>query len=133
MNCFAALSCNTRLYSSRLLLQGLAKAKQTGFIDWHLPNSIFSLEEYEHYEQVENGDLNWILPGAQAMLSYFVVQLCTGHCRSCAGHQHVLLHVTKQQSDPNLVDGICINSVGFGQHTSLSTRHVAHLGFVSAA
>ena len=44
-------------------MQGLAKAKQTGFIDWHLPNSVFSLEEYEHYEQVENGDLNWILPG----------------------------------------------------------------------
>lgn len=48
------------------MLQGLAKAKQTGFIDWHLPNSIFSLEEYEHYEQVENGDLNWILPGSTA-------------------------------------------------------------------
>ena len=47
-------------------LQGLAKAKQTGFIDWHLPNSTFSLEEYEHYEQVENGDLNWILPGVSA-------------------------------------------------------------------
>ena len=57
------------------LLQGLARAKQAGFIDWHLPNSIFSLEEYEHYEQVENGDLNWILPGeanqsALRMLSY---------------------------------------------------------------
>ena len=48
---------------SCVVLQGLAKAKQTGFIDWHLPNSVFSLEEYEHYEQVENGDLNWILPG----------------------------------------------------------------------
>ena len=48
------------------LLQGLARAKQAGFIDWHLPNSIFSLEEYEHYEQVENGDLNWILPGEAA-------------------------------------------------------------------
>ena len=70
VDCFAAMSCNTRLYKSKLLLQGLAKAKQTGFIDWHLPNSIFSLEEYEHYEQVENGDLNWILPGAQAMLTF---------------------------------------------------------------
>ena len=36
---------------------------QTGFIDWHLPNSTFSLEEYEHYEQVENGDVIWIVPG----------------------------------------------------------------------
>ena len=51
-------------------LQGLAKAKQTGCIDWHLPSSTFSLEEYEHYEQVENGDLNWILPGTAATLSH---------------------------------------------------------------
>ena len=54
-------------------LQGLAKAKQTGFIDWQLPNSIFSLEEYEHYEQVENGDLNWIVPGEP--------QFQSAHCR----------------------------------------------------
>ena len=74
VDCFAAMSCNTRLYKSKLL-QGLAKAKQTGFIDWHLPNSTFSLEEYEHYEQVENGDLNWILPGAQAMLTF--IPYCT--------------------------------------------------------
>ena len=26
-------------------------------------NWAFDIEEYEHYEQVENGDLNWILPG----------------------------------------------------------------------
>jgi len=71
VDCFAAMSCNTRLYKSKLL-QGLAKAKQTGFIDWHLPNSTFSLEEYEHYEQVENGDLNWILPGAQATLDFML-------------------------------------------------------------
>lgn len=23
----------------------------------------FNLNEYEHYEKVENGDLNWIIPG----------------------------------------------------------------------
>ena len=34
-----------------------------GFLDWHLPSSDFNLAEYEHYEQVENGDLNWIVPG----------------------------------------------------------------------
>ena len=34
-----------------------------GFLDWHLPSSEFNLAEYEHYEQVENGDLNWIVPG----------------------------------------------------------------------
>ena len=62
-------------------LQGLAKAKQTGFIDWHLPNSTFSLEEYEHYEQVENGDLNWILPGVLAFIVlYKHHQLAMQHC-----------------------------------------------------
>lgn len=61
-------------------LQGLAKAKETGFIDWHLPNSTFSLEEYEHYEQVENGDLNWILPGVSAFTT------------SCKHHQLGMHH-----------------------------------------
>ncbi|KAK9823515.1 hypothetical protein WJX72_003342 [[Myrmecia] bisecta] len=44
-------------------IAGIAKAKSCGFIDWDKPNSTFNVEEYEHYEQVENGDLNWILPG----------------------------------------------------------------------
>jgi cell division cycle 14 len=33
-----------------------------GFIRWHEGEG-FDVEEYEHYEQVENGDLNWIVPG----------------------------------------------------------------------
>jgi hypothetical protein len=46
-----------------------------GFLDWHLPESSFNLAEYEHYEQVENGDLNWIVPGVTlttftALLTY---------------------------------------------------------------
>ncbi|MEQ2234843.1 Dual specificity protein phosphatase cdc14ab, partial [Ilyodon furcidens] len=40
-------------------LQGLRKALQHGFLDFET----FSTEEYEHYERVENGDMNWILPG----------------------------------------------------------------------
>ena len=59
---------HVKIFEHPQCLQGLAKAKQTGFIDWHLPNSTFSLEEYEHYEQVENGDLNWILPGTFASI-----------------------------------------------------------------
>jgi hypothetical protein len=35
-----------------------------GFLDWDRPDCTFNLAEYEHYEQVENGDLNWIIPGA---------------------------------------------------------------------
>ncbi|KAM4556677.1 dual specificity protein phosphatase CDC14AB-like [Fundulus diaphanus] len=40
-------------------LQGLRKALQHGFLDFET----FSTEEYEHYERVENGDMNWIIPG----------------------------------------------------------------------
>lgn len=39
--------------------QAVYKALQFGFLDF----STFSVEEYEHYERVENGDFNWIIPG----------------------------------------------------------------------
>jgi cell division cycle 14 len=32
-------------------------------MDWASPHSGFDLGKYEHYEQVINGDWNWILPG----------------------------------------------------------------------
>ncbi|XP_063154388.1 dual specificity protein phosphatase CDC14A isoform X2 [Candoia aspera] len=40
-------------------LQGLKKALQHGFVDF----KTFDADEYEHYERVENGDFNWIVPG----------------------------------------------------------------------
>uniref|UniRef100_A0A673BDS7 protein-tyrosine-phosphatase n=1 Tax=Sphaeramia orbicularis TaxID=375764 RepID=A0A673BDS7_9TELE len=40
-------------------LQGIRKALQHGLMDFEN----FSTEEYEHYERVENGDMNWIIPG----------------------------------------------------------------------
>ncbi|KAJ3595199.1 hypothetical protein NHX12_004503 [Muraenolepis orangiensis] len=40
-------------------LKGFYKALHCGFLDF----DNFDVEEYEHYERVENGDLNWILPG----------------------------------------------------------------------
>ncbi|KAK0145230.1 Dual specificity protein phosphatase CDC14AB [Merluccius polli] len=40
-------------------LQGFHKALQCSFLDF----DNFDVEEYEHYERVENGDLNWIIPG----------------------------------------------------------------------
>ncbi|KAM6454147.1 dual specificity protein phosphatase CDC14A isoform 2-T2 [Liasis olivaceus] len=48
-------------YSLSILdcLQGLKKALQHGFIDF----KTFDADEYEHYERVENGDFNWIVPG----------------------------------------------------------------------
>ncbi|XP_062509215.1 dual specificity protein phosphatase CDC14AB-like [Corticium candelabrum] len=41
------------------VFQSVQKAVQFGFLDF----SQFDVEEYEHYEKVENGDLNWIVPG----------------------------------------------------------------------
>ena len=45
-----------------------------GFLDF----SNFNPEEYEHFEKVENGDFNWILPGiylnlpnAELLINYF--------------------------------------------------------------
>ncbi|XP_062848999.1 cell division cycle 14Aa isoform X2 [Trichomycterus rosablanca] len=40
-------------------LKGVHKALQHGFFDFET----FDVEEYEHYERVENGDFNWIVPG----------------------------------------------------------------------
>uniref|UniRef100_A0A3Q3W6V6 protein-tyrosine-phosphatase n=1 Tax=Mola mola TaxID=94237 RepID=A0A3Q3W6V6_MOLML len=40
-------------------LQGISKALRHGFFDFET----FDVVEYEHYERVENGDLNWIVPG----------------------------------------------------------------------
>lgn len=40
-------------------LRGLAKAHSYGFFDF----DNFDVQEYEHFEQVENGDLNWIMYG----------------------------------------------------------------------
>ncbi|PWA30834.1 hypothetical protein CCH79_00017358, partial [Gambusia affinis] len=40
-------------------LQGIQKALQHSFLDFET----FSPEKYEHYERVENGDMNWIIPG----------------------------------------------------------------------
>ncbi|XP_051978042.1 dual specificity protein phosphatase CDC14AB isoform X1 [Xyrauchen texanus] len=40
-------------------LQGIRKAFQHRFLNFET----FDINEYEHYERVENGDLNWIIPG----------------------------------------------------------------------
>jgi len=40
-------------------LMGLAKAMELGWYD----HKTFNPDEYEHYERVENGDFNWIVPG----------------------------------------------------------------------
>ena len=40
-------------------LQGLEFAIKEGWYNFRN----FNVKEYEHYERVENGDLNWIIPG----------------------------------------------------------------------
>ncbi len=40
-------------------LEGLQFAVNHKWYDYHS----FNVKEYEHYEKVENGDLNWIIPG----------------------------------------------------------------------
>ena len=49
------------LYQCTLLqcLQGLEFAIKHKWYDFRT----FNVKEYEHYERVENGDLNWIIPG----------------------------------------------------------------------
>ena len=56
-----------RWIEAEVLSQGIARAKKVGFLDWDRPDCAFNLAEYEHYEQVENGDLNWIVPGARML------------------------------------------------------------------
>lgn len=40
-------------------LSNIYQALQYGWLNF----SNFDVEEYEHYERAENGDLNWIIPG----------------------------------------------------------------------
>ncbi|XP_014664776.1 PREDICTED: dual specificity protein phosphatase CDC14A-like [Priapulus caudatus] len=40
-------------------LKAIEKSLINGFLNFEA----FDVDEYEHYERVENGDLNWILPG----------------------------------------------------------------------
>ncbi|XP_056132924.1 dual specificity protein phosphatase CDC14AB [Lampris incognitus] len=58
---FRDASFGSCMYNLTILdcLQGIRKALQHGFFDFET----FSVDEYEHYERVENGDLNWIVPG----------------------------------------------------------------------
>ena len=39
-------------------LRAIQKAKDAGFFDF----DDFDCDEYEHYERVQNGDFNWLVP-----------------------------------------------------------------------
>eukprot|EP00301_Raphidiophrys_heterophryoidea_P000499 c10250_g1_i1.p1 GENE.c10250_g1_i1~~c10250_g1_i1.p1 ORF type:complete len:718 (+),score=178.04 c10250_g1_i1:199-2154(+) len=57
---FRDASMGPNMYPLTVLdfLQGLTKARECGFFDF----DTFDINEYDYYEQVENGDLNWIVP-----------------------------------------------------------------------
>ncbi|XP_046682260.1 dual specificity protein phosphatase CDC14A-like isoform X2 [Homalodisca vitripennis] len=57
---FRDASYGATLYHINLkdCLQAIYKAHELGFFNF----SDFDVEEYEHYEKVEHGDLNWIVP-----------------------------------------------------------------------
>ena len=52
-----------------MIMQGLVRARDVGFIDWAAPRPTFDLAKYEHYEQVVHGDWNWIVPGKMIAFS----------------------------------------------------------------
>ncbi|XP_061674393.1 dual specificity protein phosphatase CDC14B isoform X3 [Syngnathoides biaculeatus] len=58
---FRDASFGTCMYNLNILdcLRAVHKALHYGWLDF----SDFDVEEYEHYERAENGDLNWIIPG----------------------------------------------------------------------
>lgn len=43
-------------------LQGMYVARNAGFLPWVDQGHVFDLAGYRFYEQVQNGDLNWVLP-----------------------------------------------------------------------
>lgn len=52
-------------------LSAIYKCHQLGFFNFE----DFCVKEYEHFERVENGDLNWIVPGK-------FIAFCGPHARS---------------------------------------------------
>lgn len=60
---FRDATCGVPTYTLGVydIICGMARARDVGFINWH-KGEVLDVEEYEHYEQVENGDLNWIVP-----------------------------------------------------------------------
>jgi len=63
-------------------LRGLQKARECNFFSFDR----FPIEEYEYYEKVENGDLNWIIEGKFAA---FAGPHAASTVESTTGYQHL--------------------------------------------
>eukprot|EP01136_Pigoraptor_vietnamica_P014687 Opistho-1_new@57091 len=79
---FRDASYGPSTYNLTLLdcLRGVYKAIRCGFLDF----STFNLEEYEYFERVENGDLNWIVPGK-------FIAFCGPHSTNSSEHGYPTL------------------------------------------
>eukprot|EP00884_Botryococcus_braunii_P000343 jgi/Botrbrau1/10309/Bobra.0120s0022.1 len=44
-------------------IDGIARARDCGIVDWQSTDTEQEMKEYTAYERVENGDMTWILPG----------------------------------------------------------------------
>ncbi|XP_028987578.1 cell division cycle 14Aa isoform X2 [Betta splendens] len=94
-------------------LHGLRKASQHGFLDYDK----FDVEDYEHYERVENGDMNWIVPGK-------VLAFSSPHTRSYPFHApeayfayfHQNNVVAVVRLNRKLYDGRRFEDAGFEHH-----------------
>lgn len=77
--CFRDASFGPCTYNLSLLscLHAISKALLHKFLDFET----FDLEEYEYYERVENGDLNWIVPRK-------FIAFCGPHARSRVMNGH---------------------------------------------
>lgn len=77
--CFRDASFGPCTYNLSLLncLRAIDKALQHKFLDFET----FDLEEYEYYERVENGDLNWIVPRK-------FIAFCGPHAKSRVENGH---------------------------------------------
>jgi len=70
---FRDASFGVSVYTITILdcLKAVEKAKAAGFFDF----DDFDVDEYEHYEKVQNGDFNWLVP--QRFLAF-----CGPHAQS---------------------------------------------------
>ena len=55
------------LCAYKLTVEDCARGLSQGLLHGWLDLSRFNIVEYEHYEQVENGDLNWLVGGGAAI------------------------------------------------------------------
>nr|XP_055150422.1 dual specificity protein phosphatase CDC14C [Symphalangus syndactylus] len=110
-------SCN--FYITLLdCFHAVKKAMQYGFLNF---NS-FNLDEYEHYEKAENGDLNWIIPDR-------FIAFCGPHSRArleSGYHQHspeTYIQYFKNRNVTTIIrlnkkmyDAKCFTDAGFDHH-----------------